>query len=309
MPTQKFARKHHYLPQGYLSGFTDSGTQDNRFFVLEVQTGRSFVTSPKNVAAERDFNRVEIDGKDPDTLEQALALFEESAVNAIRSVERTGAFPDDPDFSYLINLLCLIAVRNPRQRKSLNRSREQVVRHIAELLVSDKKLWEHHVKKAKNAGKLIPSNVPFEDVKRFVHGGEYQIEFGVEGNIRTELKVFNSLLPVLGKRFWSLFVAPEKAPDFIWSDHPVTLVWKDPKVKGPIGYGLRHTEVFFPLNRRRALWGVFENPLPPVFIPDEPMVAEMNARVALNAERHVFSPCESFMMQFEGKVREVRCRV
>ena len=80
-------------------------------------------------------------------------------------------------------------------------------------------------------------------------------------------------------------------------------------MEGPIGYGLRHTEVFFPLNRRRALWGVFEDPLPPVFILHEPMVAEMNARVALNAERHVFSACELFVMLFEGKVREVTCQV
>jgi hypothetical protein len=308
MRTKKIARKHHYLPQDYLAGFTDSGTKDGRFFVLEVETGNSFITSPKNVAAERDFNRVEIDGKDPDVLEQALAPFEEGAAKSIRRVEATGVFPSEEDFSYLINLLCLIAVRNPHFRKSANRSREQVVRHIAELLVSDKKVWEHNVEKAKDAGKYMPSNVSFEDVKRFVQEGEYRIEFGAEGNIRTEFHVFNSLLPILGKRLWSLFIVPEKLPEFVCSDRPVTLVWKNPNLKGrPIGYGLRHTEVFFPLNHRRALFGVFEDPLPAIVILDETMVAEMNARVAQNAERQVFSACETFMMVYEGKVREVKC--
>ncbi len=309
MLTKKISRRHHYLPQSYLAGFTDSGAKDGRFFVLEVETGNSFITSPKNVAAERDFNRFEIDGEDPDVLEQALAPFERFAANAILRVEKKEVFPNDEDFSYLINLLCLIAVRNPHLRKSFNRLREQVVRRIAELLVSDKKLWERNVKKAKESGKSVPSNVPFKDVKRFVQEGEYRIEFGVESNIRAEFRLFNSLLPILGKRLWSLFIVPKGLPEFVCSDHPVTLVWKSPDLKGPIGYGLRHTEVFFPLNRRRALWGVFENPLPPVVILDEPMVAEMNARVALNAEQHVFSACESFRMLLEGKVRQVRCRV
>jgi hypothetical protein len=309
MLTKKISRKHHYLPQGYLAGFTDSGAKDGRFFVLEVETGNSFITSPKNVAAERDFNRVEIDGKDPDVLEQALAPFERFAANAILRVEKKEVFPNDEDFSDLINLLCLIAVRNPHLRKSFNRSRELLVRRIAELLVSDKKLWEHNVKKAKESGKSVPSNVPFEDVKRFVQKGEYQIEFGVESNIRAEFRGFNSLLPILGRRLWSLLIIPMGLPEFVCSDHPVTLVWKNPDLKGhPIGYGLQHTEVFFPLNRRRGLLGVFEDPLPPVVILHGLIVAQMNARVALNAERQVFSARETFLMLFEGKPKYVKCR-
>jgi hypothetical protein len=309
MLTKKISRKHHYLPQAYLAGFTDSGAKDGRFFVLELETGNSFITSPKNVAAERDFNRVEIDGKDRDLVEQALAPFEKFAANAILRVEKKEVFPNDEDFSYLINLLCLIAIRNPHLRKSFNRSREQVVRRIAELLVSDEKLWERIVKKAKESGKSVPPNVPFEDVKRFVQEGEYQIEFGVESNIRAEFRVFNSLLPILAKRLWSLFIVPKGLPEFVCSDHPVTLVRKNPDLKGhPIGYCLRHTEVFFPLNRRRGLLGVFEDPFPPVVILDGLMVALMNARVALNAERQVFSARESFVMLFEGKPKYVKRR-
>jgi hypothetical protein len=33
------ARRHHYLPQGYLAGFTDTGAKDGQSFVLEVEYG------------------------------------------------------------------------------------------------------------------------------------------------------------------------------------------------------------------------------------------------------------------------------
>ena len=71
---------------------------------------------------------------------------------------------------------------------------------------------------------------------------------------------------------------------------------------------LKLFDAFFPLNRRRGLLGVFEDPLPPLVIPDGLMVAQMNARVALNAERQVFSTRKTFVMLFEGKPKYVKCR-
>ncbi|MCK4348666.1 MAG: DUF4238 domain-containing protein, partial [Thermoplasmatales archaeon] len=60
------ARRHHYLPQAYLAAFTRTGSKDDQFFVLDVHSGRPFSTSPINVAVERDFNRVDIEGRSID---------------------------------------------------------------------------------------------------------------------------------------------------------------------------------------------------------------------------------------------------
>lgn len=146
--TKPIARRHHYLPQSYLAAFTNTGQKDGQFNVLEVQSGRSFRTSPINVATERDFNRVDIEGHSPDAIEQALAPFEAQAVAAIRKVIETEEFPNDDDWNWILNLLGLIAVRNPQLRESFNYSREQVIHRIGDLLVSDKKIWDHHVKKS-----------------------------------------------------------------------------------------------------------------------------------------------------------------
>ena len=306
MDTKPIARRHHYLPQVYLGAFTETGLKDGQFNVLDVESGRSFRTSPINVAVERDFNRVDIEGHSPDAIEQALASFEAQAVTAIRKVIETEEFPNDDEWNWILNLLGLIAVRNPQLRKSFNHSHEQVIHCIGDLLVSDKTIWDRHVKKARESGENINDNVSFEDVKQFVEERKYQIEFSPEGNLRVEFNAFDKLLPILGQRTWSVLVAPHDGPEFICSDHPVTLVWKGGR-SGPVGHGLRGTEVFFPLGRRVGFYGVFETPLKPVVKCKPGNVATMNRRVTWNSERHVYSPLDSFFLWHEGRIREVQC--
>jgi hypothetical protein len=295
MKTKSTARRHHYLPQAYLAAFTDTGSKDGQFFVIEVASGRLFRTSPKNVAAERDFNRVDIEGKAPDAIEQALALFEQCAVQAIRNTIAGKTFPNDEDCNFILNLLGLIAVRNPYLRNSFNRFREEVMHRIGDLLVSNEKIWDNHVQKAREAGEVINGTVSFEDVKHFVEERRYRVEFLPEGNLRIEFRAFDKLLPILGQRTWSLLVAPPDGPEFICSDHPVSLVWKLRR-DDTVGYGVKETEVFFPLSRRMGFYGTFENPLRPVVEIKPGQVATMNRRVALNAEQHVFSALQSFAM-------------
>jgi hypothetical protein len=308
MATNPIARRHHYLPQSYLAAFTDTGLKDGQFSVLDVQTGHSFRTSPLNVGAERDFNRVDVEGHLPDAIENALAPFEGEAVDAIRRVIDGEIYPTGSDWNLILNLLGLIAVRNPKLRGSFNRSHEQVLRRIGDLLVSDKKIWDHHAEKARATGEDISDRVSFEDVQRFIENGNYRIDFHPQGNLRIEFHAFDELLPLLGQRNWSVLVAPSDGPEFICSDHPVTLEWKDSR-SAPVGFGFKETEVFFPLGRRVGIYGVFESPLPPVERCKPGLVATMNRRVAWNSERHIYSALGSFFVLQEGQVREVSCKV
>lgn len=272
---------------------------------MDIDSGHSFRTSPKNVAVERDFNRVDIEGRSPDAIEQALAPFEGEAVQAIRNAIATRAFPGDEDWNSILNLLGLIAVRNPQLRRSFNQSREAVLHRMNDMLVSDPRIWERMVRKAQEAGHISADVPSFEHMKRFVEERQYEIEFTAEGNLRVEFNAFNTLLPLLGQRSWSLFLAADDGPEFICSDHPVALDWKNGR-SGPVGYGLKETEVFFPLGRTAGFYGTFENPLRPVIDLKPEQIATMNRRVALNADRHVFSAKDSFVMWHEGKVREVK---
>jgi len=306
MKKKSTARRHHYLPQSYLAQFTDKSTKEGQFFVLEVESGRTFRTSPKNVAVELDFNRVDIDGHPPDIVENALSPLEQEAAQAIANTVATGEFPNDKDYNSILNLICLIAVSNPFFRKSFNRAREQTIHIIGDLLVSDEKLFQHHVRKAKENGENIPDSISFEEMKRFIEERNYEIEFFPEDNLRIELNTFDKILPILGERTWSLIIAPPDGPEFICSDHPVTINWKFGR-KGLIGLGLRETEVFFPLSRSAGFYGTFENSLKEVVHAKIGNVATMNRRVVFNAEKHVFSPLESFVIWIDGKIKTINC--
>lgn len=300
------ARRHHYLPQAYLSAFTNTNKKDGRFFVLNIKDGISFRTSPLNVAIERDFNKVDIEGQPSDAIEQVLSQFEEKAVQAIRKTIEKETFPNDQDYNLILNILGLIAIRNPLSRKLFNRARESVLNRLADQLVSNREAWNYGTKKSKVTDQEIEHTVSFEQMKHFVEERHYHIEFSPEENLRIEFQVFNELLPILGKRTWSLFLAPTEGPDFICSDHPVTLAWKN-ESDAPVGYELMGTEVFFPLGRRVGFYGTFEKELPPVVKLKPLKVAAMNGRVALNADQHVFSALEKFFILYQGEIREVYC--
>jgi hypothetical protein len=306
MQKKSIARRHHYLPQAYLAQFTDLGTKEGQFHVQEIETGRTFRTSPKNVAVELDFNRVDVDGLSPDFIENALAPMEQAAVEAIANTVAAGEFPSDKDYSAILHLICLIAIRNPFFRASFNRTREYALRIIGDLLTTDERIWKHHVQKAKEDGIDIPDSVSFDVMKRFIEKGDYEINFHPQSNLRVELKTFDKVLPILHERMWSLIVAPADGPEFICSDHPVALGFKS-KHQGPIGLGLRETELFFPLTRRAGLYGTFEDPLCPVVHAKPGNVATMNSRVAFNAERHVYSCHNSFAIWLEGEIRIINC--
>ena len=152
MKNKPTARLHHYLPQSYLGHFTNTGRKDGKLYVLDINTGRTFRPTPKNIAAERDFNRVDIDGHSPDVIENALAEFEDKAIQAIRNTIATKTFPASADCNLILNLICLIAVRNPKLRKSFNNAKESALHMLGELLVSDEKIWNHHLSKALESG-------------------------------------------------------------------------------------------------------------------------------------------------------------
>lgn len=301
----KKAQRHHYLPQSYLKGFTSSGTKDGQMFVMEVASGRSFRTYPKNVAVERDFNHVEAQGIATDVIEQAWAPLEQEFAGAIERVVETQTFPGDRDYNIILNFLCLFAVRNPALRNSINQARERGLRSLAEIFVSDRRVWERQVGKlSRNQEKA--KDVSFAEMKLFVHQGDFQFKFMPIDNLDAEFKAFDSVLPLIGKRIWSLFVAPANGPEFICSDHPVALTAKTPERK-LFGLGSRYTEVFLPLHPRAGFFGVFEDPLTHVVELQPIQVARLNSRVAGSAVRHLYSRQREFAILENGTIRKISC--
>ncbi|WP_265923371.1 DUF4238 domain-containing protein [Cupriavidus nantongensis] len=73
-PKGNDARNHHYVPQCYLKGFARNRSKNAQLFVVDTKTKRAFVTTPRNLAAQRDFNRVEIPGQATTQISWKLAM-------------------------------------------------------------------------------------------------------------------------------------------------------------------------------------------------------------------------------------------
>lgn len=72
------ARNHHFVPQFYLKNFAKPRSKDGKLFVCDMKERRRFQTKPRNVAARRDFNRVEAEHVDPNVVESQLGVIEAS---------------------------------------------------------------------------------------------------------------------------------------------------------------------------------------------------------------------------------------
>ena len=299
------ARNHHFVAQGYLAGFTDDGTRHGKLTVFDLDSRRVFRTGPRNVAAKRDFNRVDLEGRPPDDLERSLGDFEGEAIPAIRRVQERGGPLTDDALNHVVSLMTLLVAHNPRFRRAVNTARRHEVRIIGDILTSDRRVYEHHVAEAKREG-FIPEHmdVPFEEMAEFIRADQYTVEVSTTESLSLEFGVFKSIFDTLASRWWSLVIAGPDAPDFVTCDHPVAVVFKDQTMRGPIGYGLPGTEVSFPLGPRHAVVGMLEDPLVPQVTARAGEVAALNSRTLYHADRQLYARSERVMILKRGEITE-----
>ena len=105
------AKRHHYLPQCYLKGFSKP---KKRGKVQAVQVydrnGKTFNTNIINIATKGGFNRIEVDGQSPDALEQGIAKFESDLAPAIARITESQSLADEKDKQLLLNLIAAASV-------------------------------------------------------------------------------------------------------------------------------------------------------------------------------------------------------
>jgi hypothetical protein len=294
--TEQVSRKHHFLSRCYLARFTDTGTEDGRLCAFDLIENRFFQQKPKNVAYELDFNRVDIAGHPPDIMETHFGKLEGETASVIRRICRDGRIPGNEEFSYVLNLITLFAVRNPGMRRSMTLARQQMNRVIVDMLASDEGLYESHLRRARGAGFVSGPDVPFEKMRDLARDYEPG-GISSQEHLQTELGAFEKLLPSVAERYWSLLVAAPDAPDFITCDHPVSLIYK---------------QVLFPIDPRYAVMGVRDDPAPATLTLNKAGVAEVNARTLRIAGRQLYSrSLEVTLLQdgeiFEGPLDKIHC--
>jgi hypothetical protein len=298
------ARRHHFVPQYYLKGFAVPRKKKHQTTVFDRALRKSYQTATDNVALERDFNRVSLQGVEPDALEKVLAQFEGTAAPALQRTVKSASFETNDDRAVIMNLVGLLALRNPRFREKMRKFHEDIAKAVLELALASKERWEGQMKQMREAGKLEEEpKVTFEEMKRFHEEGKYKVELNNDWKINMELNGFDTILPPLFDRKWAFLKASKNSGGFVTCDHPVTLMWSDPEMRrGPYGpgFGMKGTEVLVPLSNRVAIVGAFEIDEVTQDIRDD-YVAAINGATIAHAERHVYARDMNFHYSLASK--------
>ncbi len=293
------ARHHHYLPQSYLKGFTDGRSKKSKLTVIDTREKNSFATIPRNVGGKRDFNRIDADGIDPDSLEKNLSKFESVAATAMKRVERDKRFEGE-NRDIVLNLMALLAIRSPQRREHMRKFYAEIADQIMGLSLATRETWESQIEAMRRDGTQVSNQPSYEEMKDFHKRKQYRFDVRREMHIHMEFVGFETILPLLDQRNWTLISRASASGPFITSDSPVVLSWKDESSVPPFyrhspGFGLRDTIVYFPISQDMALLGEFEGQDSTSSVAREG-VARMNALVAHRAYRFLYSPKLNFSL-------------
>ncbi|AXA90821.1 DUF4238 domain-containing protein [Massilia sp. YMA4] len=286
------ARNHHWVPQCYLKGFAKSRSKEAKLHVIDRKAGREFVTVPRNVASARDFNRVDLDGISPNFVESNLASFEGLVDKALERVTRDREIHDIEDRNLILNLMALLAVRNPAMRENVRRSMEQVMKRVLDLTIASEEHYAASFAAAVADGALKAEDVlPYETMREFLDRDECSISVSTTRHVKQELSLVDTILPLLDRRNWLLVRASADSGGFITSDHPVVLRWDREPPSGTFfspGFGLRNTEVLLTLSHDVALIGSFNEAGGAVEVGAS-QAAHINSVVMQYADRQIYA--------------------
>ncbi len=300
------ARHHHYLSQCYLKGFTKNGAKKSKLIVIDLLQKKRFETTPRNVGGLRDFNRINIEGLDQNTIEDSLAVFESEAAAALRKLEKDHSFEGETR-TLILNLLALLAVRSPEMRENWRGFQAQIVEQMMGLSLATRERWESQMQQLRDSGKEVNETLTYEDMKKFHESKEYNITVAREHHIHMEFVGLEAILPTLDNRNWVLLKATDETGPFITTDNPVNLTWKEPETIPPVyrsspGHGMSGTQLYFPVSKDIALVGEFDGP-EGVFEATTDLVAALNSKMLWYTYKQLYAPKISF--NFHGTNGEI----
>ena len=117
--TQPVTVRQHYVAAGYLAGFTQGGKRDSIFYVHPLDGSPVRIDKPENVAFERNYNSIKVEGLRKDHLEGIFRKrFEGPACDLFKTLsDHPGRpFVTEDELAIAIQFLALQAARVPRSR-------------------------------------------------------------------------------------------------------------------------------------------------------------------------------------------------
>ena len=266
-------RKHHYLPQFYLREFSSNGRS---LIQIEKDSGHTATCAIKDVAAIRDYHRLDADDvDDPYELERSLSSIEDKLATATRRVLEHGV-EDVTTHARLVELVSMLRMRVPAMKARIEDIIRQVVRSRGLIM--------------ERAKELPPPPPGLEDVLRMD-----KLDIDILNWICLELMFKLAADEDILRLLLSMTLTVIRAPDgefFLTGDQPVAVFSPSAKLTRSEGVALTASDVelSLPLSRDTLIrldWKSGSTDYVSA-TPDE--VSEFNRRSVVMASSYVFAP-------------------
>lgn len=297
------ARNHHFIPQTYLTGFSAEIGGKQQLAAYSFDKKKEFMTAPRNVAAERDFNRIDSDAEDPNFLENSMGEFEASIAPAIARIEKDKGLSEET-LSVILTMMALYYVRNPAIRRQIHTHHENAMKLRLECAACDEERFQSMLKQFEAEG-FDMSGISRDTFLQDLHTNDFKLEKDREFMIDVEMQQIIPIAAELAKRQWNLLLADSSTGNFITCDRPVSLEWIKPDDAPPFlrnspGLAHRKTIIFFPLNKNMCVAGSYEGHFDRCIVTPE-MVAHANSRKIASANRQIYYyPNQGFKFRANG---------
>lgn len=287
-PKSPEPRAHHFVPQCWLSGFTDSGKKDGRLFVTDIKRQRQWQTSPPNAGHKRDFYRVP-EFEDPIFFEKAFSKFEGSLAPVLKSLYESPRRPTIDELESLLYFAAIQFIRVPSFRPTLQRIAEGIHREMLGKALASESSWKQF---------LIEADIPldakgasFEEMLKFqrevIETGQYSFLAGNDFFLVRGFQVAaEAIVPSLIDRHWGSIISAKG--EFIGCDNPVSM---DGPPNRTIGFRSA-TVIVFTVNRHLILFGTNGRGRPA--IETKKLAAFHNTFAMLSADEQLYSHLPDF---------------
>jgi hypothetical protein len=265
-------RKHHYLPQFYLRGFSQDGQS---LYQIEKATARGFVASIRDIAAIRDYHHLDYNGaEDSYELEKKLSEVEDTLANVLCIVLQDG-IKTPGTHAGIVELVSLLRFRVPAIKTAIEESLRQIVRTTGLIL--------------ERAGRLPKPPEGLEDVLRINQLNieisnwiclQYMFRLASDPDL---LRLLLSMKPTI------LRVRPGSS--FITCDQPVAIFHPTAMPDDPFAAALVDLaiEISLPLSNNSLVLLTWRSDAPDQREIDAEEVAEFNRRTVVMASSWVFA--------------------
>jgi len=280
-PTSKPSepRAHHFVPQCWLAGFTETCEKEGKLWVTDLGRAKQWWTKPANAGHSRDFYRLSDPRLHPLVVENTFSKIEAEIAPLLKTIDQELRKPTEDELELLVWFAAIQWVRVPAFRPKMLMIKESVFRSQLLRDLETPESWAAALKRSH-----IPADslgAEYGAVREFVHSKQYTLEAGNEWYVQQAFLATNVIAPLLMDRHWGICFS--ESGNYIGSDCPVAL-------DGPRGemVGFKNAEIVtYPVSRHALLYGAKVPVVPPLV--SLKFIAHCNTFAMLTAESQVYS--------------------